>query len=308
MDNAASVLAKLQNSAKESGRSYQLCLQLFCQEEFIRRLALSRYADFLILKGGLFIYTLSKFQSRTTIDVDFLLRRGNNSKEEITAMITEILSCDSGNDFVLYEIRGTSDIALQRKYSGVSVQLIAKIKNTRTPITIDIGIDDIIIPKPEKRIIPSQLTGFSQPEVYTYTLESTIAEKFDAILQRLELTSRMKDFFDIFYCANMYTFDGVVLKKAIEATLNNRNTAYDAESFEKITAFIHNEDMTKKWRLFQRKLKLTAPDFQSAITMLDTFLHPVFDAILASKPFIKRWDATTHQWKDDLRYCGKNFI
>ena len=37
-DIAASVLTRLKNKANESGRSYQLCLQLFCQEEFLRRL------------------------------------------------------------------------------------------------------------------------------------------------------------------------------------------------------------------------------------------------------------------------------
>ena len=298
MDKAASVLAKLQNIAKDSGRNYQLCLQLFCQEEFLRRLAVSRYADLLVLKGGLFIYTLSKFQSRTTIDVDFLLKRGSNSKEDIAAMIAEILACDTGNEFVLFEIRGSSDIALQRKYSGVSVQLIAKIKNTRTPITIDIGIDDVIIPNPVKRMIPSQLSEFSQPEVYTYSLESTIAEKFDAILQRFELTSRMKDFFDIYYCASTYPFVGEILKQALEATLTNRNTAYDSYSFEKIIDFINNDDMNTKWRLFLQKLKLSSPEFHVAITMLDTFLHPVFNAILHNKPFIGIWNPTTRQWSN----------
>lgn len=34
-DIAASVLARLKNKSKQSGRSYQLCLQLFCQEEFL---------------------------------------------------------------------------------------------------------------------------------------------------------------------------------------------------------------------------------------------------------------------------------
>ena len=57
-DIAASVLARLKNKAAESGRSYQLCLQLFCQEEFLRRLEKSKYAENLVLKGGLFIYSL----------------------------------------------------------------------------------------------------------------------------------------------------------------------------------------------------------------------------------------------------------
>ena len=60
-DVAASVLARLKNKAAESGRSYQLCLQLFCQEEFLRRLEKSKYAENLVLKGGLFIYALTDF-------------------------------------------------------------------------------------------------------------------------------------------------------------------------------------------------------------------------------------------------------
>ena len=70
-DMAASVLAKLKNKAKSSGISYQQCLQLFFQEEFLRRLAGSKYAENFVLKGGLFIYTLTNFESRATVDVDF---------------------------------------------------------------------------------------------------------------------------------------------------------------------------------------------------------------------------------------------
>lgn len=70
---------------------------------------------------------------------------------------------------------------------------------------------DIIVPKAEKRKIPVQLEEFPQPEISTYSLESTIAEKFDAMLQRLEMTSRMEDFYDIYYLANMFDFDGKTL-------------------------------------------------------------------------------------------------
>ena len=89
-DIAASVLAKLQNKAKETGRSYQLCLQLFCQEEFLRRVSLSKYSDNLVLKGGLFIYTLTGFESRATVDVDFLLQQLPNTEPEILNMVEKI--------------------------------------------------------------------------------------------------------------------------------------------------------------------------------------------------------------------------
>ena len=73
-DMAASVLAKLKHKAKASGMSYQQCLQLFFQEEFLHKLAASKYAENFVLNGGLFIYTLTNFERRATVDVDFLMR------------------------------------------------------------------------------------------------------------------------------------------------------------------------------------------------------------------------------------------
>ena len=95
-DIAASVLARLKNKAKESGRSYQLCLQLFCQEEFLRRLEKSKYAENLILKGGLFIYSVTNFDSRVTMDVDFLLQKVPNTPEQLKSVLDEILSMSTG--------------------------------------------------------------------------------------------------------------------------------------------------------------------------------------------------------------------
>ena len=99
-DIAASVLAKLRNKAKAAGISYQQCLQLFMQEEFLRKLSKSGLKKFLVLKGGLFIYTLTNFESRATIDVDFLLRDMSNSINVVETLIDEILKVPTGNDFV----------------------------------------------------------------------------------------------------------------------------------------------------------------------------------------------------------------
>ncbi|MHB8062475.1 MAG: hypothetical protein ACYDG2_07570 [Ruminiclostridium sp.] len=59
MDIGASVITKLKNKAKTSGMPFQVHLRLFCQEEFLRRLSLSKYADNLVLKGGLFLFGAS---------------------------------------------------------------------------------------------------------------------------------------------------------------------------------------------------------------------------------------------------------
>lgn len=226
-DVAASVLAKLKNKAKAAGISYQQCLQLFVQEEFLRKLSKSGYDDTLILKGGLFIYTLTNFESRATIDVDFLLVGYKNSIDTVKDLIYKIIDTPTGNDYITMTAQCFEEISPQRKYHGISTQIIAQIKNVRVPFNIDIGVGDVIVPKPEHRKINTQLPDFETPIIRTYSLESTIAEKFDAILQRFELTSRMKDFYDIYYLSRTFNFEGAKLQAAIFETLQRRGTPFD---------------------------------------------------------------------------------
>ena len=135
-DIAASVLARLKNKSDESGRSYQLCLQLFCQEQFLRRLEKSKYSENLVLKGGLFIYSLTDFDSRVTVDVDFLLRQMPNTPEQLKTVLEEIIATPTGNDFITFEITDIAPIAVAKKYSGIGASITARIKNTKTPFSI----------------------------------------------------------------------------------------------------------------------------------------------------------------------------
>ena len=296
-DIAASVLAKLKNKAKSSGVSYQQCLQLFFQEEFLRRLAGSKYAENFVLKGGLFIYTLTNFESRATVDVDFLMRGLNNDLARMDEIIAEILSVDTGNDFVTYKVGKTEPIAIQRKYHGVSTQITGYIKNVRVPFNVDIGVGDVIVPRAERRNIQTQLDGYEKPEILTYSLESTIAEKFDAILQRFELTGRMKDFYDIYYLSNTFDFDGLKLQTAIQETLQNRGTAYEKDSFDRVVALADDEDMQTKWRYFLKSLGNPEIAFIDVMDGIKEFLLPVWDAIINENEHQKNWDSKTFSWK-----------
>lgn len=89
-DMGASVLARLKKQAKETEINYQTCLQLFAQEEFLRKLEMSQYAENLVLKGGMFLYTISNFEGRPTMDIDFMLRRISNDIADVEAIIKEI--------------------------------------------------------------------------------------------------------------------------------------------------------------------------------------------------------------------------
>lgn len=288
-DQSASVLAKLRNKAKASGISYQQCLQLFAQEEFLRRLSKSGYEDHLILKGGLFIYTLTNFKSRATIDVDFLLRASSNSMEDVKDLINEIISTPTGNDYIHMTAKSFEEISPQRKYHGISAQIIAQIKNVRVPFNVDLGVGDIIVPCAEERVINTQLPDFEPPVIKTYSLESTIAEKFDAILQRFELTGRMKDFYDIYYLARTFDFDGIKLQTAIFETLQRRGTPYNRDSFKRIVLLAEDEDMQKRWKYFLKNIRDDTLDFFVVINEIQTFLEPVFDAIVSEDEWQKRW-------------------
>lgn len=301
-DIAASVLAKLKNKAKESGISYQQCLQLFFQEEFLRKLATSRYSENFVLKGGLFIYTLTNFESRATVDVDLLVKGLNNDLQSMDKIIAEILKVDTGNDFIIFKASKIEPIALQRKYHGVSTQITGYIKNIRVPFTVDIGVGDIIIPHPERMTIKTQLEGYEAPEILTYSLESTIAEKFDAILQRFELTGRMKDFYDIYYISKLFDFDGLKLQTAIQETLQNRGTIYEKNSFERILALEHDESMLVKWRYFLRTLGNNNLPFREVIQGIQKFLEPVWNELLCEREFQFWWKAVESSWK---KYAGK---
>ena len=288
-DIAASVLARLKNRAKASGISYQQCLQLFMQEEFLRKLSKSGYHDHLILKGGLFIYTLTNFESRATIDVDFLLQGYSNSIDTVQGLIEKILATPTGNEYIEMSAKGFEEISPQRKYHGISAQIISRIKNVRVPFNVDIGVGDVIIPKAEQREIQTQLPGFDRPVIKTYSLESTIAEKFDAILQRFELTGRMKDFYDIYYLSRRFDFDGEKLQTAVFETLQCRGTPYERESFQRVVALAENEDMQKRWKYFLKSIKDNTLDFSAVIERIQIFLEPVFNAIVNEEEWQKSW-------------------
>lgn len=295
-DKAASVLAKLRNKAKEIGISYQQCLQLFVQEEFLRKLSLSGYDDCLVLKGGLFIYTLTNFESRATVDVDFLLRKYSNSINDIKELISKIINTPTGNDYIIMTAKGFEEISPQRKYHGISVQITGQIKNVRVPFNVDIGVGDVIVPKAEQRTINTQLPDFEAPIIKTYSLESTIAEKFDAILQRFELTGRMKDFYDIYYLSRTFDFDGAKVQTAIFETLQHRGTTYDKDSFDRIVSLVDDIDIQKRWKYFLKNIKDDTLEFSTVINTIQLFLEPVFNAILSEKEWQKTWRSDENSW------------
>lgn len=296
-DMGASVLMRLKKQSKKTDINYQTCLQLFAQEEFLRKLELSGYAENFVLKGGMFLYTISNFAGRPTMDIDFMLRRISNDVVEMEETIRKICQTDTGNDFISIEILDAREITPEKKYPGIGINLMAHIKNVRIPFSIDIGVDDIIVPSAVRRTVSTRLEGFKEPNIYTYSLESTMAEKFEAILKRMTATSRMKDFYDLYYWSHAFEFDGRTLQEAIFETLQHRGTAYERDSMEKILAFEDNEFLQNLWKNYLPGPGLEKPDFHSVLNQINKFIGPILDKILDEDEFFGTWSAKENIWK-----------
>lgn len=295
INDVKSLLMKLKNKSKQNGISFQQQLQLLAQEEFLRRLSLSPYRENFILKGGLFIYILSNFKSRSTIDIDFMLQNQSNDVSHITNIISEIINLASPNDFISYKIAKTQPITLEKKYPGISITLSCMIGKTNTPLSLDLGIGDVIIPSSQIHYMKSQLTECDSVAVRTYSIESTIAEKFDAILQRFELTSRMKDFYDIYYLSSSFDFDGFSLSKAIRETLENRGTQLQTDSLKRVLALSSSTTTLSRWNVYAKKFNIPLT-FEDTLARIDSFLKEPINNILLSEHSNKKWISTDLQW------------
>lgn len=295
-NKSESILARLKNESSKKGISLQQLLNLFCQEEFIRRLAMSNYKTNLILKGGYFLYSISEFTSRPTIDADYLLKNCSNDINTIEKLIIAILSVKTQNDFVELQIRNLEVISELKEYSGVRVNLIGVIGRTRTPFSIDFGVGDIVVPSPVERTLPVLLTGFEQPQIFTYSLESTIAEKVDAIISLMELTGRMKDFYDIYYIATTFDFEGRKLQEALYETLSNRGRAYEKDSITDIFRLSLDLEVQKRWDNFCNKILNYELDFVDVVNIIIDFISPPYDSIIKEDEFFGNWDSKKRKY------------
>lgn len=244
----------------------------------------------------MFIYTLTEFDSRPTRDMDFLVRKLSGDLQNIQKVMTEICNVKTENDFLIIEVLGTEQITLDKKYPGVKVKMRGRLNNIRVPFSVDIGIDDVIIPNPVLRTITTRLDGFKSPEIYTYSIESTISEKFDAIIKNMENNSRMKDYFDIYYLSGLFDFEGRILREAIKETLAHRNHSIDDDILERIEKFPKNPFIITQWKSFE-PAKYADLSFEMVIRELISFLEPVVLSLQNEAEFDLKWYSNVRQWK-----------
>ncbi|MDP8221552.1 MAG: nucleotidyl transferase AbiEii/AbiGii toxin family protein [Candidatus Stygibacter frigidus] len=186
-------------------------LQYF-QERFLYRLSKSPYSKHFALKGALLFRIYRMTASRPTIDIDFLGIDTANSEDNMTGIFKKILSLES-DDGVSFDLGSIISEAIKEEdeYKGVRLFCVAYLGVAKRRMHFDIGFGDIIVPEPVTLEYPVIIETQPAPKVLAYTPESAIAEKFEAIVSLGYFTSRIKDFYDIFYMAENYVFSSDTL-------------------------------------------------------------------------------------------------
>ena len=290
---AASVHRRLLNKAKESSRPFNELLQYFAIERFIYRLSKSPHADKFILKGALMFSAWCGPASRPTMDID-LLGKIDNRLEVISAAIKDACLMAVEADGISFNAETVEAVRITEdaEYEGVRIRVHGSLGNARVSVQIDIGFGDVIVPNPSTVSYPAIL-DFPAPELKGYTMESTIAGKFQAMVKLGVLNSRMKDFYDIWVLSRTFDFKGEILAEAVEKTFEKRNTPVNMNTAIFDPSFGKDGNKNVQWQSFISKTKLTnAPEsFEEAIAVVKLFLEPLAASIVERRTFNSIWTA-----------------
>ncbi len=252
--NAKSLIDKSKNKAEQNNITVNEVLQNYMFERILERLSISEYKNNFILKGGVLLSSIMGIDTRTTMDMDTCLKGINLTEEQLYKVLKNILDTDV-KDGVTFEIKNSKPIREDDEYGGLKYNILAKFDNIKVNLSIDIATGDVITPG-EIEYNYKMMFEDKALKIMTYNIESIIAEKFQTIISRNVLNSRMKDFYDLYYLIKYSTFSKDDLRLAIEKTFDKRNT--DIKLINSNISVIQESDLLQDlWKTYSQKHKYT---------------------------------------------------
>jgi predicted nucleotidyltransferase component of viral defense system len=224
MKNAMSLKARIRNMAKQKNIPAQVILQNFMFERLLVRLAASEYKDKFVLKGGMLVAAIVGLDNRATMDLDITLKNLPLTPDAIRSALEQICTIPFEDD-VTFEIGTISPIREDGIYGGYRVMLNAKFDTMVTPLSIDISTGDAITPHAVQYHFSEIFDDEKSYELWTYNIETVMAEKVETILRRGVFNTRPRDFYDAYVLATTQDYDKATFVQALSATANHRGTA-----------------------------------------------------------------------------------
>ncbi len=246
--------AIINNMAKENNVAAQSVLQTYMLERLLERISISKYKDNFILKGGMLISAMLGIDSRTTMDMDTTIKGFPLTKDNITNIMDEICNIEI-DDNVTLKINKVELIREDDDYGGYRITFEAKYNNEMPVIMkIDITTGDKITYKEIEYSFTLMLED-RKIQIWSYNVETIIAEKFEAIVKRGVLSTRIRDYYDVYMLINTQNkiIDKKTLKDAITLTAQHRGTSEIIKDWKKIVEKIANDSkMRQQWKRYQK--------------------------------------------------------
>lgn len=262
------IKGRIKSVAKQNNADARTLMRIYMMERFLERLAQSEYRDNFIIKGGILVTAMIGVAHRSTMDIDTSMKNLNLSAEDALRVVNQVKDIDL-DDGVSFEVKDVSNIMDEMEYPGIRVTMNANVGRLITPLKIDISTGDVITPRAIEFNYDLLLEDRSI-SLWSYNLETILAEKLQTVLARGILNTRMRDFYDIRMLLDTYEdkVNKAVLKDAFAATCKKRGTDHLQEQAEEIIKIIEaDEQFQVLWRAYQKKYSYAAEiDYASVIS------------------------------------------
>ena len=245
------IKGRIKSVAKQNNADARTLMRIYMMERFLERLAQSEYRDNFIIKGGILVTAMIGVAHRSTMDIDTSMKNLNLSAEDALRVVNQVKDIDL-DDGVSFEVKDVSNIMDEMEYPGIRVTMNANVGRLITPLKIDISTGDVITPRAIEFNYDLLLEDRSI-SLWSYNLETILAEKLQTVLARGILNTRMRDFYDIRMLLDTYEdkVNKAVLKDAFAATCKKRGTDHLQEQAEEIIKIIEaDEQLQVLWRAY----------------------------------------------------------
>lgn len=288
---AASIRERLRQRALAEARPFDEVLTYFAIERFLFRLSRTPHRDRFVLKGALMLPLWGTTIARATRDIDFL-GRGALTSEELADVIADCLAVQVPPDAINFDASTilVAEIREDARYGGIRATFLGYLDRARINMQVDVGLGDVVTPAVVAITYPA-LLDLPAPELAGYPVETTIAEKLEAIVDLGLANSRMKDFFDLWSVLGNLDLDGAIVTSAISATFARRGTAIPEALPNGLTEqFATDRNKVLQWTAFTRRLRIDAPpSLDTVIERLGAFASPLFSAARSGTQIENRW-------------------
>ena len=275
--NANSFKAKIKNISKAKGIPAQQVQQHYLIEQVLKLISTSSYRDSFIVKGGYLIGQMIGLDKRTTMDLDVTLKGTEMSKENLIHIFEEILC--SKTDGFSFSVDKLEPIRQDDEYGGFSLKLNATFDTLKEVVFIDITTGDKITPREITYSMSSIFTNESI-KIWTYNLETVLAEKLETIISRGLASTRPRDRYDLFtlYKLRKEEINLEVLKNALENTAEKRKSKDAIYNWEEQVRGIEISDYQKElWIRYQRQFKYAKDiSFDNSVQVIREIMQQIF--------------------------------